>query len=348
MRIHLPAPVPHRDVTNDWAPCAYTGKTLRLATMLAGLGHDVYLYGGSRCDAPCTEHVAVVTDDERGRWFGDTDWNETVFNEFDPAHPAWRTMNARIIAAISERVEPRDIICLTMGSAQAPIAQAFNHVVCEPGVGYAGVVDATHRCYESHAWQHYLWGRDRVDDGRWFDTVIPNAYDPADYQFGGGEGGYLLFMGRLTERKGLEVVRQLARDHWVITAGPGDPLDGIEHLGVLRGEKKAEVLAGARALLSPSVYIEPFGGVAVEAMLSGTPVLASPFGAYPETVVHGMTGYLCHTLGEFRSAAHCLENLDRKTIREWALSRFTLEVCAPRYDRWLDRLATLYDKGWYQ
>jgi glycosyltransferase involved in cell wall biosynthesis len=107
------------------------------------------------------------------------------------------------------------------------------------------------------------------------------------------------------------------------------------------------MLAGARAVLCPSVYVEPFGGVAVEAMLSGTPVLASPFGAFSETVSHGTSGFLCHTLGDFRAAVEAVGDLDRKAVRDWALERFTLEVCAPQYGRWIDRLSTLYGKGWY-
>lgn len=348
MRIHLAAPTPHRDLTDDWEPDAYVGKALRLCRMLTGLGHEVFLYSGPDNDAPVAEHVAVVTADNRHSWFGDTDWNETVFNEFDPLSAPWLIMNNRTVTAMQERLEPRDIIFLTMGSAQAPIQQAFpKHVVAESGVGYEGVLSNTHRCYESLAWMHYIWGKTGVSDGRYFDCVIPNSFDPADYRFESDKGDYLLFMGRLTERKGLEVVRQLAQRFPVITAGQGEPIEGVQHWGMLRGAEKATLLAGARALLAPSVYVEPFGGVAAEAMLSGTPVIASPFGAFSETVSHGTSGFHCSTLGGFLDAAEAVDDLDPKAIREWAMGRFTLEVCAPQYDRWLKQLSTLYSKGWY-
>lgn len=349
MKVHLVAPTPHRDVTDDWEPDAYVGKCLRLARMLVGLDHEVVLYAGPRCDVEGVELVEVVTDQDRTRWFGDQDWSETVFNQFDPRSAPWEAMNGRVTMAMRRRIGSGDIIFLTMGSAQAPLRMAFpDHVVAECGVGYEGVLPGTHRCYESLAWMHYIWGRDRVADGRWFDIVIPNAFDPADYIAGAGDGGYLLFMGRLTERKGLEVVRQLARDHTVVTAGQGEPLEGVEHLGVLRGTEKAAALAGARTLICATTYIEPFGGVAAEAMLSGTPVLASPFGAFSETVAHGWSGYLCHTLADFRLAAEVVGDLDREAVRQWAAERFTMEVVAPQYDWWLDRLVSLYDKGWYQ
>jgi len=348
MRIHLVAPTPHRDIVNDWEPDAYVGKCLRLCTMLTSIGHDVTLYAGPRCDAPVAEHVPVVSDGDRAGWFTGETWEQTVFDQFDPTSAPWRTVNARTVAAIRKRIEPRDIVFLTMGSAQRPILEAFPaHVVAESGVGYEGVLLGAHRCYESYAWMHYIWGRTDVADGRWFDTVIPNAFDPADLQFSAAKDDYLLYMGRLIPRKGLEVVAALAEDHRVITAGQGEPIPGVEHVGVVRGQEKAELLARARAVLCPTMYVGPFEGVNVEAQLSGTPVLTTPFGAFTETVAHGTSGFLCHTLGEFRAAVDLADGLDPKTIRDWAAERFTLEACAPQYDWWLHRLQTLYFNGWY-
>jgi len=345
-RIHIPGLV-HRDANADWEPDAYVGKVWRLARMLVESGHEVFLYGGPDTDTTATA-VEVVSADDRTRWFGEETWEDTVFNEFDPMSAPWMAMNARTVAAMEERIGPEDIIFLTMGKTQAPVQAAFpHHVVAECGVGYEGVLAGTHKCFESYAWMHYAWGRTGVTDGRWFDVVIPNSFDPADYIFSDEKSDYLLFMGRMIERKGLEVVRRLAEHHRVVTAGQGAALEGIEHAGVVRGAKKAALLAGARALLSPSVYIEPFGGVAVEAMLSGTPVLASPFGAYTETVAHGHSGYLCHTLSDFLLGAEAVDDLDPETVRGWATDRYTLESCAPQYDWWIDRLGTLYGEGWY-
>jgi glycosyltransferase involved in cell wall biosynthesis len=346
VRIHLLGLV-HRDANSDWCPDAYVGKIWRLCRMLADQGHEVFHYAGPEADTAATD-VGVVTGDERAGWFGSEPWTDRVFNEFDPAHPSWATMNARAIEAIRERLEPGDIIGLTMGSAQALVAGAFpGHIVAEVGVGYEGVLPGTHRCYESEAWRHWIWGRDRIADGRWYDTVIPNAFDPADYIFSADKGDYLLFMGRLTPRKGLEVVAELAKDHRVVCAGQGEPVAGTEYAGVVYGIRKAALLAEARAVLVPTGYIEPFGGVAVEAMLSGTPVITSPFGAFSETVRDDVSGYRCSTLGEFRAAVRLVDRLDPKTVHQWAMNRYTLDVVAPQYNWWLHRLAGLYDQGWY-
>lgn len=349
LRIHLPALV-HRDPNPRWEPCAYTGKIWRLAEILTGLGHEVFVYGGPHTDTAATD-ITVVTDATRQRWFGDETWEDTVFNEFDPMSAPWMTFNSRTVLAMQDRIEPGDIIGITMGRAQAAIQQAFpNHVVAEVGVGYEGVLSNTHRCFESYAWMHYIWGKTGVTDGRWFDTVIGNSFDPADYAFSTDKSDYLLYLGRMTPRKGLEVAAELAKHHRVLTAGQGDErVPGAEHVGVVRGVEKAELLAAARAVLVPTIYIEPFGGVAVEAMLSGVPVITSPFGAFSETVADGISGFRCHTLDQFlRAAGPALDDLDPKAVREWAMDRYTLAAVAPQYDRWLRRLATLYDRGWYQ
>ncbi len=345
MKIHIPGLV-HRDANPTWEPDAYVGKIWRFCRMLTEQGHEVFHYAGPQADTDAVD-VEVVDNNDRQRWFGAESWLTTVFNEFDPVHPSWATMNARTVEAIVERLEPGDVIGLTMGGAQATIAEAFpGHVVAEVGVGYEGVLPGTHRCYESEAWRHWLWGKYGVTDGRWYDTVIPNAYDPADYVFSADKGDYLLFMGRLTARKGLEVVAELAKRYRVVCAGQGPPIPGTVDLGVVRGAQKAALLAEARAVLVPTFYIEPFGGVAVEAMLSGTPVLTSPFGAFSETVADGVSGFKCSTLGEFLEAADRVDDLEPKTIRQWA-ERYTLDAVAPQYDRWLRRLAGLYGQGWY-
>lgn len=348
MRVHLVTPTPHRDVTDNWEPDAYIGKALRLGRMLIGLGHEVFMYGGPRCDVKGARHVTVVTMEDRARWFGDEDWSETVFNQFDPMSAPWLVMNSRTVMAMQQTIEARDIVFLTMGSAHAAIQQAFpNHVVAESGCGYEGILRTTPVCYESEAWRHYVWGKTGVNDGRYYDTVIPNAFDPDDYRFEAGKGDYLLFMGRLTARKGLEVVAELAKRHKVITAGQGDPLEGIEHVGVVAGKEKADLLAGAAAVLVPTQYVGPFEGVSVEAMLSGTPAITSPFGCFTETIKPGQSGWRCHTLAEYITAADeaMAGKLSRDRVRDWAWGRYTLDACAPQYDRWLTQLEGLYCTG---
>jgi glycosyltransferase involved in cell wall biosynthesis len=78
-------------------------------------------------------------------------------------------------------------------------------------------------------------------------------------------------------------------------------------------------------LLNPMQWHEPFGMVMIEALSSGTPVVATPRGAAPEIVDEAVTGFL--RTGEEGLAAALLrvEELDRSACRKAAEGRFSLQ-----------------------
>lgn len=66
----------------------------------------------------------------------------------------------------------------------------------------------------------------------------------------------------------------------------------VEYIGPVMGHAKKELLSRVTALIQPTVYFEPCGWNAIEAMASGTPVLVPHFGGFLDTVLNGITGYL--------------------------------------------------------
>jgi glycosyltransferase involved in cell wall biosynthesis len=118
--------------------------------------------------------------------------------------------------------------------------------------------------------------------------------------------------------KGLDTIRAIA-DHSPVPvhiAGQGDPSQwqhpNIAYRGPLKGSERSDFLRGALALLAPSLFIEPFCGMAVEAMLCGTPVLSVNYGAMTETVIEGLTGYRCHTLQDWIDGIEKAAIMDRQ------------------------------------
>lgn len=363
MRFHLTA-FPHTQTTKDYFTCAYTNKAIKLSKMLAQRGHEVFLYSGEQNEAVCTEHIPVLSEKERFDWFGVNDQEFMPEVGWDASEPYWRVYSGRTIAEIAKRIKPKDFILLGTSWPLKPIADAFPEAIsCEHGVGYEGVIcdDKIHAAYESYAWMHYVYGMRKVVNGRNFDCVIPNYFDPEDFPIvNNGKGNYLLFVGRVTPRKGVDICIEVAKATGIplIIAGPTkgtrtqDEIPKISHplisyAGAVNIQKRAELMAGAKALLCPTLYLEPFGGVCVEALMCGTPVIASDWGAFTETVVPGMNGYRCRVLKEYAAATAMVEQLKPEVIRKDAMDHYSLDAVAPLYEAWFGRLNSLWSNGWY-
>jgi glycosyltransferase involved in cell wall biosynthesis len=273
--------------------------------------------------------------------------------DFDPGALHWVNMNNRVILELKDRAAPGDFLCLTAGRCQRQIALARPDLICvEQAVGYGGPF-APYRAYPSYAWMHTILGAEAGNanqaDGRFYDTVIPHAVEPQPYR--DTHDGYLAYVGRLEQRKGLDVVGEIAKHtgRRVLIAGQGPyPVpDGCEHVGVVNPAERAALMGGAAALLCPTTYVEPFGLVAVEAMRCGTPVISTNWGAFAETVVYGISGYQCATLSAFLTAVEDCADIDREKVARWA-ARYDPTVVGPMYYNWLRAVeSVVLGQGWY-
>lgn len=173
-------------------------------------------------------------------------------------------------------------------------------------------------------------------------AVIHHGIDVDKFTVGSGGGGYALFLGRMSPDKGVHNAIRIARKAGVplkIAAKLHEqpeydyfneyvrPLLGgdIEYVGEVGGAAKRELLAEASCLLNPMQWHEPFGMVMIEALSSGTPVVATPRGAAPEIVDDGVTGYLRAGEEGLASALLRVGELDRAACRKAAVGRFSLE-----------------------
>src|SRR5919108_1336045 len=162
-------------------------------------------------------------------------------------------------------------------------------------------------------------------DLRWA-GVVYNGIPVEDYPFREDKEDFLFFLGRADEEKAphlaVEAARRAGRRlvmcvttknererrYW---AEKVEPLlsDRVDVRGECGHDEKAELLAGAAALLFPVQWEEPFGLVMPEAMACGTPVIATPRGSVPEVVVDGETGFIVSVEDYPREAAACLKRL---------------------------------------
>jgi len=358
LRFHLLG-LAHLETKRSNSACAYTQKIVKLARMLKSHGHYVYFYGVEGSDVVCDEFIPVSTQEVLRQTYGEYDRNTTFFKH-NPQDYAHQYFTREAIKAINERKQNQDILLCTMGNYQNTIADTVNLQVVEPGIGYSGVF-CKNKVFESYAWMHHVYGLLRLDDGQWYDAVIPNYYDVSDFPFEEKKEDYLLYFGRIINRKGVQTASDVAKatGNKLLIVGQGsldDPNEGLalgkethlEYRPAVGPEERAELMKKAKAVLMPTYYLEPFGGVNVESQLCGTPVITSDWGAFPETVLHGVTGYRCRVFEEFCWAVNHIDRIKPQACREWASKNYSLERVGKMYEEYFQRVHRLFGKGWYE
>ena len=78
----------------------------------------------------------------------------------------------------------------------------------------------------------------------------------------------------------------------------------------------------------------------VEGYLSGTPAITTDWGAFPETVQQGVTGFRCRSFRDIVNAINNIDQIKPKDCRDWAMKNYTDEVVHDRLDQYLQNLKT--------
>jgi glycosyltransferase involved in cell wall biosynthesis len=180
--------------------------------------------------------------------------------------------------------------------------------------------------------------------------AIPNPIDVRAWPLREYKDDYLLWIGRMTAEKGPHRAIAAARAAGVplVLAGviqPGQQaffdrevaphVDGerVRFIGEVGGSVKLAAFAGARALLMPIRWEEPFGMVMVEALACGTPVIAFAEGAARELVCDGQTGFLVEDEQAMGAAVDRLPHIAPRDCRAWVAEHCHVDVVAAAYER---------------
>ncbi len=345
--IHLIAP-PNAPTTDASMLDCFLQRTRMFADVLDRLGVEVILYGAEANDAPCTEFVPCLTEAERLTGLDGAPYQYAAsMNKY----ALWDLANRRMIDAIAERKQPRDLICTIGGTSQRAVTDAHSDLMdVEYSIGYVGSY-ARQRVFESRAWQHWTYGKQGIDDTQFFHAVIPCWLDAETFPFQVEKEPFVLYVGRLTARKGISIACEAAQAAGLPlkVIGHGDPalVTYGEYLGALDTTTRNQWMARASAVFCPTVFIEPFNLVAVEAQMCGTAVISTDSGGFTETVEQGKTGFRCAYLGEFIEAVQQVSYLDPLYIRHRANSLYGVEAAVEDYRAYFQRLDLLWDQGFY-
>jgi len=181
--------------------------------------------------------------------------------------------------------------------------------------------------------------------------VIYHGLSPRRYPPSLREEGYLVHIGRYAPEKGTHFAIDVARLSGlpIHLAGRTHPQDRayftefveprlslplVHEHGEADHRRKVELLSGARAIVLPLQWEEPFGLIAIEAMLTGTPVIGFARGSFPEIIDEGVTGFLVDD-GDLEGLAHIarsLERFDRARCARRARDRFSIGVMTNAYE----------------
>jgi len=345
--------IPHTVTHADYVACAYSMKVLKFAKMMTERGHEVIHYGHERSEVMCTEHVTVTDDSVLKRAYGDHDWHRHQFRHSVADH-ANQEFNRRCIPEIRQRVQPNDFVLCNWGYGHQRIAESVpTAIAVEPGVGYTTGHFARWRAYESHAVRNVVEGAQNPQN--WYSRVIPNYFDAEDFDYSATKQDYVLFLGRVSELKGISTCIRATEAAGVrlIIAGQGRIADcgwtatpaHVTELGYADRELRRKLMRDARALIIATTYLEPFGGVVVEALLSGTPIITPHFGAFAE-IQTGHTGFLCHTLRDYVEAIRNTDQIRPEDCRRRG-EDYLLDRVAPQFERWFADIREMYTgKGW--
>lgn len=360
MRFHCLG-VPHAITNKNYNFCAFTQKILKFSKMMTKLGHHVIHYGNEESDLIFSEHVTVTTKKDLQISYGDYNYKDSIL-KFNPNHDhVYKVFTENCIKEIDKRKQKYDFILAFFGNHHQPVCDSFDrrwYITVEPGIGYTRTF-APCKVFESYALYNAMLKCPIGDETgmNWYDVVIPNYFDPIDFKFQLKKSNYFLYIGRLVKSKGIDIaidVTSAIGAKLIIAGQKSDEIDPkdfpahVEYVGYADIETRKELMANAIAGFVPTRYSEPFGGVQMEFLFSGTPTITTDWGAFPENNLHGITGYRCRTFEQFIWAAKNIEKIDPYKCRHWA-ENYTLDNIAPMYQEYFDMLQNFYKyQSWYK
>jgi glycosyltransferase involved in cell wall biosynthesis len=296
----------------------------RLARGLVAAGHEVLLFApsDSTCDVPTVPHTLPARPNE----IGITTVELAYVIRGHDCLSACDVVHDHTLAgpAIGRRRGAPPMVTTSHGPFTPEVSdiyRSFARRVPIIAISHSQAVEASHQ-------------------GIHVSGVIHHGLDPDEVTVGKGDGGYLLFLGRMHPHKGVDVAARVARASGVplrIAAKMREPAErawfdacvkpllseDITYVGEACREDALALLQGASALVNPIQWAEPFGLVMVEALAAGTPVLAFPNGAAPEIIEDGVTGFLCADEEEMSARVSDVHTLDRAACHAAVLSRFS-------------------------
>jgi glycosyltransferase involved in cell wall biosynthesis len=327
------ASIAHSVPPRSYGPWEQVASTL--AEGLVARGHDVTLF-------------ATADSTTAGRLHAEA----PAGYEEDPSVDA-KVYEALHIAAAFERADEFDVISNQFDFLPLVFSRLVRTPVVTTVHGFSSErIVPVYRAYDDIAHYVSISDSDRHPDLQYAAT-IHHGTDVSSFTVGAGDGGYLLFLGRIHPDKGTAVAIEVARravlplviagvvhDEAYFQAEVLPHIDGaaVTYVGPIGPAQRDPLLGGARALLHLIDFEEPFGLSVVESLAAGTPVIAHRRGSMAELLRDGVTGFLVDDLDGAVAAVARLGGIDRAACRSDAAQRFSAERMVEDYELLFERI----------
>jgi len=328
------ASIAHRVPPRGYGPWEQVASTL--AEGLVARGHDVTLF-------------ATADSTTSGRLHAEA----PAGYEEDPTVDA-KVAEALHIAAVFERADRFDVISNQFDFLPLVFSRLTSTPVVTTIHGFSSErIVPVYRAYDDVAHYVAISDADRHPDLTYAAT-IHHGIDVDAFTPGAGDGGYLLFLGRIHPDKGTATAIEVARRAGLplVVAGvvhdaayhrrevlPHVDGDRVRYVGPVGPAERDRLLGGARALLHLVDFDEPFGLSVAEALVTGTPVVAYARGSMAELVRPGVSGFLVADVPGAVEAVAATAGVDRAACRADAVARFGADRMVDDYERLFARVA---------
>ncbi|MFZ4584733.1 MAG: glycosyltransferase family 4 protein [Acidimicrobiia bacterium] len=329
-------------------PQGYGGSELIVSLLTEGLvarGHDVTLFtvGGSTTSAKMVEVLPEAPDPS----VLGTPWYNACWYEMHQAAAAMLATEGfdvvhshTHLAPLLGAMRPDPPLVHTVHVPWNDEARATYRLIADR-INVVAISQASRNCFP---------------DGNFADVVY-NGIDVGQYRYQAEKNGSLVFIGRANPDKGVLPALRIARavdapitlickrseqheiDYWNAEIAPLLGSD-VEVLQDVDHETKVDRLANASAFVFPLQWDEPFGLVMVEAMACGTPAVVRPFGAAPELVADGVSGFVRDSFDDLVDATRRVLHgeIDPAICRKRVDEHFSAEVMVQGYEALFERV----------
>ena len=326
LRIGVLASIAHRTPPRDYGPWEQVASTL--AEGLVALGHDVTLFAtGDSRTAGRLSWVAPTGYEESDDYDAKVYEGLHIANAFEQADVLDVLSNQFDFLPLTySRLVRTPVVTTVHGFSSERILPAYQEY--DDALSYVSISDADRSPLLT------------------YDATIHHGIDLSRFTFRGEPGAHLLFLGRIHPHKGTHLAIEVARRAGLPLVIAGivqdeayfsqlvEPQLGprVTYVGAVGPVERDELLGGALALLHLISFAEPFGLSIVEALATGTPVVAFPLGSLPELVTDGRTGFLVADVDGAVAAVGRLDEVRRADCRAEAELRFSADRMVADYE----------------